>query len=256
MNARVLFPLILLLALSACAGAQPPAADEAASREQRPAVSADPSQEPENPISLPDPPEGTVPARTYREALLEQAPFLYSDDVDLYYVEGEHTLRYIVLSEVPSLFDPDGSYAALDSFTVVDLDGDGSQEVVLHTASAANDMTGYLILRQTAGGVRAFPSYWRTFWDLKTDGTFYYDNWTGTEAGYASVRFTETGCRLDKFLYAQGEQLTYHTFFSNGQAVSKEEYDTAQAKQEEKSPAQWQEFTTENLEAAFPSPIS
>lgn len=253
MNPRTLLPLVLLLTLSACAGTQPSLSGEAVPSVPGPAAS-DPSQGPE--LSLPEPPEGTVPAQTYREALLERAPFLCSDDMDLYYVEGEHTLQYIVLADVPALFDPDSGCAALDSFTVADLDQDGSKEVVLHTTSVAGDMSGYLILRQTAGGIWAFPSYWRTFWDLKTDGTFYYDDWAGTEAGYASVHFTETGCRLNKFLYAQGEQLVYDTFFSNGQAVSKEEYDTAQAKQEEKPLAQWLAFTPENLEAAFPAPAS
>ena len=66
----------------------------------------------------------------------------------------------------------------------------------------------------------------------------------------------EEADRLRREAAAQGEQLVYDTFFSNGQAVSKEEYDTAQAKQEEKPLAQWLAFTPENLEAAFPAPAS
>ena len=260
---RLLLPLALLLALTACAGTpafeenQPPSSTSSQSvpAEPEPAASQ-PSQGADTPRPLPKPPEGTAPAQTYREALLEQAPFLYSDDMDFYYVEGEHTLEYLLLSDVPALFAPDSDDAAVGFFAVVDLDGDGSQEVVLHTTDVANDMTGYLILRQTADGVWAFPSYWRTFWDLRTDGSFFYDNWSGSEAGYATVRFTETGCRLNKFLFCQGEQMLYDTFFSNGQTISEEEYYAAQAQQEAKPLAQWQEFTPENLEAAFPQAAS
>ena len=50
--------------------------------------------------------------------------------------------------------------------------------------------------------------------------------------------------------------MLYDTFFSNGQTISEEEYYAAQAQQEAKPLAQWQEFPQENLKPAFPQAAS
>lgn len=132
-----------------------------------------------------------------QDVLLGSAPFLY-------WAEGAEAPVSMSVSEVPALFSPYSAYAQLYQFAVLDLDGDGAEEVVLQTSDVANDMGGYLILRQEHGAVCGYPSGWRTFWSLKTDGTFVYSHPAGSEEGTAAVRFTGTGMELDKQICAQG----------------------------------------------------
>ena len=144
--------------------------------------------------------------------------------------------------------DSDSSYAAVGWFTVLDLDGDGTEEAVLQITDAANDMGGYLVLRCQEEMVLGYPSGWRTFWDLKTDGTFFYSQAGGSEDGLASIRFTEDGLVLDKYLYGTGDWFRFYDFYLDGQAISKEEYDLALLEQDEKPDAQWYAFTQEELQ--------
>ena len=182
----------------------------------------------------------------YRGVLFGQDSFLYMD--------GENAPASLEISQVPALFSPDSSYAAVGWFTVLDLDGDGTEETVLQITDAANDMGGYLVLRCQEEVVLGYPSGWRTFWDLKTDGTFFYSQAGGSEDGLASIRFTEDGLVLDKHLYGTGDWFRFYDFYLDGQAISKEEYDLALLEQDEKPDAQWHEFTPERIDALFSAP--
>lgn len=176
----------------------------------------------------------------YRGVLFGQDSFLYMD--------GESAPASLEISQVPALFSPDSSYAAVSWFAILDLDGDGTEEAVLQITDVASDMGGYLVLRCQDKTVQGYSSGWRTFWDLKTDGTFFYSQAGGSEDGLASIRFTEDGLVLDKYLYGTGDWFRFYDFYLDGQAISKEEYDLALLEQDEKPDAQWYAFTQEELQ--------
>lgn len=169
----------------------------------------------------------------------------------LYWAEGAEAPESKAISQVPALFSPDSDYAAIYQFAVLDLDGNGKSEVILQISDVANDMGGYLVLRQVGGTVYGYPSHWRTFWYLKTDGTFFYSYSAGNEEGLAVVRFTETGMELDKRVCGQGRQFEFDTFLINGQPVSHAEYEAAWDTQTQKPDAEWHAFTEENIRAMF-----
>lgn len=175
----------------------------------------------------------------YRAVLMGEAPLLYCGD--------EQTSKYI--TEIPALFSPYSSYAIIESFAVVDLDRDGAREVVLSVTDVAGDSGGYLILRQEGDTIYGFPSDPRTFWALKTDGSFDYSAAAGFDDGTARIHFTPGGYTMDKFLRAQGEQFVFDTFFINGQPVSQEDYEDALAQQASKPNAVWYTFQTEQIQA-------
>ena len=179
-----------------------------------------------------------------RDVLLGSTSFLY-------WAEGSETPESKAISQVPALFSPDSDYAAIYQFAVLDLDGDGKSEVVLKISDVGNDMGGYLVLRQVGGTVYGYPSGWRTFWNLKTDGTFTYSAPAGNEDGTASVRFTETGMELYKLISGQGKQFEFDTFLIDGQPVSQQEYEATWEAQDQKSDAEWYEFTGENIRTVF-----
>ena len=99
--------------------------------------------------------------------------------------------------------------------------------------------------------VYGYPSHWRTFWYLKTDGTFFYSYSAGNEEGVAAVRFTESGMELDKRVCGQGEQFEFDTFLINGRPVSNAEYEATWEAQDQKPDAEWYEFTDENIRMMF-----
>ena len=179
-----------------------------------------------------------------RDVLLGSTSFLY-------WAEGSKAPESKAISQVPALFSPDSDYAHIYQFAVLDLDGDGGSEVVLEISDVASDMGGYLVLRQVGGTVYGYPSGWRTFWNLKTDGTFTYSAPAGNEDGTASVRFTETGMELYKLISGQGKQFEFDTFLIDGQPVSQQEYEAAWEAQDQKSDAEWYEFTGENIRTVF-----
>lgn len=177
----------------------------------------------------------------YQDVLLGNAPFLY-------WAEDAEEPESKSISEVPALFSPDSPYAEIYQFAVLDLDADGTEEVVLWITDVGNDMGGYLILHKKDGVVYGFPSHWRTFWDLKTDGTFTYSYSAGFEDGVAVIRFTETGYEMDRLIRGMGEQAVFHTFEVNHQPVSQMEYEAAWEAQKQKPDAQWHAMTLDNIE--------
>ena len=105
---------------------------------------------------------------------------LLGEEPIFYYADGAEESRPVYIGEVPALFSPDSPYAAVGGWAAVDLDGDGTAETVLQITDVGNDMGGYLILRRQGDRVYGYPSGWRTFWSLKTDGTFHCSEWAGT----------------------------------------------------------------------------
>lgn len=176
----------------------------------------------------------------YQDVLLGQAPFLY--------VDGSGQKIPTFLPDIPLAFSPYSSYAAVTEFAVLDLDGDGSREVVLRVTDVANDMGGYVVLRQEGDEIMGYPSHWRTFWQLKTDGTFTYSYTAGTEDGIASARFGEDGLTLEKHIRCEMEAWEPKAFEVDGRPVSQTEYEAACSAQDQKADAVWYELNETNIQ--------
>ena len=176
----------------------------------------------------------------YQDVLLGQAPFLY--------VDGSGQKIPTFLPDIPLAFSPYSSYAAVTEFAVLDLDGDGSREVVLRVTDVANDMGGYVVLRQEGDEIMGYPSHWRTFWQLKTDGTFTYSDTAGTEEGVASARFEEEGLVMDKHIRCEMEAWEPKAFEVDGRPVSQTEYEAACSAQDQKADAVWYELNETNIQ--------
>lgn len=164
---------------------------------------------------------------------------LLGEEPILYVADGAAESRQVYMREVPALFSPDSPYAAVGGWAAVDLDGDGEQETVLQITDMANDMGGYLVLRRQGGRVYGFPSGWRTFWDLKTDGTFHCSEWAGTKESVVSLRFTDRGYEQVEHLTAEGEQFTFTSFTVEGEPVTQAEWQAAWDAQDQKPDAWW-----------------
>lgn len=175
--------------------------------------------------------EESLPAG-FEGVLLGEEPIFYVAD-------GAEEPRQVTIGEVPALFSPDSPYAAVGGYAAVDLDGDGAQETVLQITDVANDMGGYLILRRQDGQIYGFPSGWRTFWELKTDGTFHCSEWAGTKESIVSLRFTDRGYEQVEHLTAEGAQFVFTSFTVEGEPVTEAEWQAAWDAQEQKPAAWW-----------------
>ena len=164
---------------------------------------------------------------------------LLGEEPIFYYADGAEESRPVYIGEVPALFSPDSPYAAVGGWAAVDLDGDGTAETVLQITDVGNDMGGYLILRRQGDRVCGYPSGWRTFWSLKTDGTFHCSEWAGTKESIVSLRFTDGGYEQVEHLTAEGEQFIFTSFTVEGRQVTEEEWQAAWDAQEQKPDAWW-----------------
>ena len=194
----------------------------------------------ESGVSLPYTPFAGSGVRAYQDVLLGQAPFLC--------VDGSGQEVPTLLPDIPLAFSPYSSYASVTEFAVLDLDGDGSREVVLQVTDVANDMGGYVVLRQEGNEIRGYPSSWRTFWQLKTDGTFTYSDTAGTEEGVASARFEGEELIMDKHIRCEMEALEPTAFEVDGRPVSQTEYEAALEAQDQKADAVWYELNETNIQ--------
>lgn len=155
------------------------------------------------------------------------------------------------IEDVPALFDPDDEYMTIWNFALLDLDGDGAEEIVLSVSGVSGDTGGRLLLHRMDGRICGYRTDSRTLVNLKADGTGEYSDPTGvSEVGICSVsHFTHTGYTLHTIARATGDYRGLTGFTVDGQPASEEAFMTALDEQGEKADAAWQEFTAENIGA-------
>lgn len=170
-----------------------------------------------------------------------------------FYVSGEHAPKCTDIGSVPAIFSPSSEYAAIWQFALVDLEGDGEQELVLQVTDVAGDMGGYLVLHRQEGKVYGYASHYRMFGSLKTDGTFYYANLALTEQGIGTAsHFSETGFQMEPFVKElTNDGWTTAEYFKGSERISEENYRQEQKRQEQKPDAVWYEFTEDGIAQAF-----
>lgn len=157
-------------------------------------------------------------------------------------------------NDIPRIFSPDSEYARLERFAVLDLDGDGAQELVLQSMDVAGDMSGYVVLRMQQGEVYGFTSDWRSFWSLKADGSFEYSSPTGSEWGVCTVQFADGAMQRGLPLFCGRANDTFEetAYMVNGQAACEDDYAAAEA-QAAKPDAAWYPFDEEGIRQALSS---
>lgn len=176
---------------------------------------------------------------------------LLGDTGFFYCSEGK--AEAVDITGVPALFDADDPFMGIFDFSVVDLDRDGEDEVILYVISAAGDMGGKMILHQIGHEVYGYSADNRSLVELKTDGTYDYSDPTGlAEAGIAAVAgFSGDGYTTDKIAYATGDYEGWDSFAVGCQPAMEEEYRDMVSRQKEKQNAERYAFTDENIEAVF-----
>lgn len=173
-------------------------------------------------------------------------------DAQFSYVSDGNT-ETIDITDIPSIFDAYDPSMKIWNFSVVDLDRDGEEEVILFVNGVAGDMGGKIIFHQIGDKVYGYKSNNRIFEELKTDGTFGFSDPTGVaEGGIGAITdFSELGYTIDKISYGTGTYEGWNTFVVDHHPATEEEYFDAVTIQNEKPDAEWYDFSNENINAVF-----
>ncbi len=132
-------------------------------------------------------------------------------------------------------------------FTLLDLDGDGADELVIAIDYSGNEE--YVVLTCYDGTVYANQVVYRGFLTPKADGTVAWSN-GAFDNGYARSRFENGVLVYDDFavMIDNGSSVTYTL---NGENVSEEDYNAFTAEQDAKDDLAWTDFTEEAVSAAL-----
>lgn len=132
-------------------------------------------------------------------------------------------------------------------FALLDLDGDGTDELVLNIDYSGEEE--YVILTCYDGAVYANQIVYRGFLTPKADGTVAWSN-GAFDNGYARFRFENGVLVYDDFavMIDNGSSVTYTL---NGENVSEEDYNAFTAEQNAKDDLAWTEFSVDAVNAAL-----
>ena len=136
---------------------------------------------------------------------------------------------------------------AITRFALLDMDGDGTDELVLNIDYSGDEE--YVVLTCFDGAVYANQVVHRGFLTPKADGTVAWSN-GAFDNGYARFRFENGVLVYDDFavMIDNGSSVTYTL---NGENVSEEDYNAFTVEQDAKDDLAWTDFTVEAVSAAL-----
>ena len=153
----------------------------------------------------------------YKAILLGDGDFVNID-------RSDQTIRLSLENIKEVVSDEDWVTAKVSKFTIIDLDGNGENEVVLWIQANERSDYGFEILYLQDQEVYGFTLPYRGFMHLKTDETFYSSGGMDNK-GINKLRFSERGYTIEDV--------------SDGES------------QEEKADVEWYDLTSDNVELAF-----
>lgn len=191
-------------------------------------------------------------AKDYPSVLLGKSKFVLYQD--------EQTSSLASIDDVPALISRDDPYVKISDFTVVDMDGDGTDEVLVWVCGVTTDFSGYLLLRQENGTIYgtlfSAHNHWSNRWfsDLKTDGTFECHDVVDRWHSISKLFFTAGGGTGIYGLTVIQNDPDYdlESFMTVQKEVTREkDWWEAVDAQKEKPDAVWYEFNEENIAEVF-----
>ena len=130
----------------------------------------------------------------------------------------------------------------MSKYSIVDLDGDNSPEVVGWLSRGANDYWGFLVLHYDNDMVYAYELAYRAFNELKSDGTFSFSS-SVSDHGIGKIEFVSSTYKVNKIAYSEIEYGTQKvSYYVDDSSVSKEVFEEYVAEQSEKLDVEWNEI--------------
>lgn len=157
----------------------------------------------------------------------------------------------ISIDELSRSFTSDETVeVTVSRFTVIDLDNDGMDEVVLWLTVDGNEYFGCEILHSTEEEVYGFFVPYRGFNSLKTDGTFSFSGGAGN-SGFGTIKFTSQEYTVEKITFCETRYDEKNeaevSFVVNGHEATQEEFERELEIQNEKQDAETYSYSEENV---------
>lgn len=220
------------------------------------------------PARPPDPslweivPQETAPQKAGQSGLTLPAPCktVLLEDGAFYETDGKN---HTTLSQFLQDNAPQGAQLAVDTFTVIDLDQNGTAEVILCLRLDTGAYHGWEVLRQGGdGGIYGYTLEEQELLDLKTDGSYSYSYDTSQGFGFMFFADQDAAGRssydwgtapLGSVDTTTDETRTQRTdYYLDYQPVTRTEYESAFSIQWNKDDASWYPFTLEELNRFLP----
>lgn len=207
---------------------------------ETPEISAQPSETPSQAPVVDD----SEAMAAYGDVLDGKAGFTY--------ILGPDETLEVGIANIKSIYNPElpDDYKLSIDFTVLDLDGDGGNEVVLWVDR--NSAVGCsIVLHYQEGTVYGFLFYPRSLGDLKTDGAFWFSS-SAADHGFGRLAFARPGCyTVDRTTYSkpEGDGWGNMLYVVDHQTATADEFDAAVSEFYDREEPAWYPLTEENLAA-------
>lgn len=178
-----------------------------------------------------------LPEEAFMKVLLNEIPFLYTDQ-NRSIVFSDTVLLSEVTNDAPNADAP--SQAA-----VVDMDGDGSPEIVFQKSN----YKGYIVFRYIKGTVYGYDVHFRGLLSLKNDGSYRASS-SATDTSFGKMRFLKNYYDTDVFAFSVGQSPT--NYYIGDDAVEKDAFDELWTAHENLPDVEWHEFASDTLKEWLP----
>ncbi len=182
-----------------------------------------------------------------REAAHEKLARILTGEGTFRVYDGDLTIEEYFRKEMT-----EGVYGSASHCAVMDLDGNGINEVLLRIMVGENNDVGTLILFSNGSEIRGEETWYRNMYQLKEDGTFF---WSGgaSDSGIGQMAFADGQPVIQKIHWSMpdSENPDSMTYWKDGGLKStQEEFNQLLAQQEAKRDVQWMEYPEEIRTAA------
>ena len=134
---------------------------------------------------------------------------------------------------------------SITAYTSIDLNGEGEEELILRLNVGENEDYGFMILHKEGEQLFANELSYRSFYELKTDGSFNYSSGVANN-GIGRMNFAGGFCRVEKLAYCTSEDNLQVDYFIGDAAVTKEDFEAFRTAQNEKENPVWNSCSAEN----------
>ena len=182
---------------------------------------------------------------SYKSILLGKSNFICADLAN----------RSLNISEIGQVVTDDDSVTInATKFAIIDIDGDGENEVVLGLQINGISDSDFVILHYQNGEIYGYTLVYRAFMNLKTDGTFIFSSGSA-DWGIGRISFSEAGYSINEQAYCQSghdsnNELTVQ-YFVNDASCSEDEFNDAVNSQEQKANVEWYDLSENNINAVL-----
>lgn len=200
---------------------------------------ADPSADPSPDASQSQAPEGDAIAAPWMLEVLSGERTFHSgaEEYDI------HQLGAFFHGEPVNMTVEAGKLA------IIDLDWDGDNEMVIRPEGEDVSFLGCAILHRQGDRVYGYAPSYRSFYQLKSDGTFHWSGGSGYH-GTGSARFTEQGVETSQITWCEVLSADNGAYFVEGRKATPEEFDAAIDAQDAKPEPVWYVYENGQLKYA------